>query len=215
LLRHTVFTPSPSRLFLRHLLLRRAVNVFRAAPAPPCRFYARGLEYYFPVFYFDSMRTLSPLRGGIFIIECARFSFLTGILAVLRHNAGSSFPWQIYAVPNALFVLMALFLWLDTSKYTVYSLLYAAGKALCVFSEIMSGVAFFRNIRSMNFFAAGSPGPHLTLPIVFLVDVITLIIMLIIIIKNKNTGQLTAEPSSGSTDQNNTASDVSGGHGGA
>jgi len=132
------------------------------------------------------MRILSPLRGGLFIIECARFSFLIGSMAILRHNAGTAFPWQLYAVPNALFLLMALFLWLDTSKYGVYSLLYISGKSLSLFSGIASGIAFSQNLGNLNFYERGLANPLLVLALVIIIDLISLVIALILSIKNKN-----------------------------
>jgi len=146
------------------------------------------LEKYAPVLYFSSMRTFSPLSGGLFFIECARFSFLTGILAVFRYNAGPAFPWQIYAVPNALFLLIALFLWLDRSKYTAYSLLYISGKSLCLFSEIISGIAMYKNVKQTDFFETGILNPGRILPIAFFIDLVTLIIILIGCTKNKKGG---------------------------
>ena len=151
------------------------------------------------------MRIYSPLRGGLLFVECARFSYLTGILAILRHNAGASFPWQLYAAPNALFLLMALFLWLDSSRYGVYSLLYISGKALCLFSEIASGIVFMKNLGPVNFIKSGITGQGMALPIVFIADVITLVIILIINAKNKKTEPVITE----------TAPDDTGGHGGA
>jgi len=123
------------------------------------------------------MRTYSPLYGALFIIECARFSFLTGLLAILRHSAGTVFPWQIYAVPNALFVLITLFLWLDNSKYALFSLLYISGKALCLFSETISGISLIRSMGAMSFFETGISNPGIVLPFVFGADLITLIII--------------------------------------
>jgi hypothetical protein len=131
------------------------------------------------------MRKIPLLRGGLFIIECARFSFLTGFLAILRHNAGIVFPWQVYAVPNALFVLMALFLMLNASQYAGYSLLYIAGKILCLFSEAMSSIALLKNISAINLLKTGSGASGIILPIVFVVDLITLIVILISTIKIK------------------------------
>jgi hypothetical protein len=45
------------------------------------------------------------------------------------------FPWLACAVPNALFPLMTLFLWLDTPNYTGYRPLYISGKCISFVSE--------------------------------------------------------------------------------
>ena len=138
------------------------------------------LENYALVIYFITMRYFSPLRGSLLIIECARFSFLTGVLAVLRHNAGIAFPWQLYAVPNALFLIMALFLWLDASKYPAYLLLYISGKSLCLFSGISSWIAFSRNMEATAFFNMRISSPAAILAIILAVDLISIVIALII-----------------------------------
>jgi hypothetical protein len=156
------------------------------------------------------MKNFSPLRGGLFILECARFSFLTGLLAVVRYNAGAAFPWQIYAAPNALFLLMALFLLLDASQYAVYSILYISGKVLCLFSEVMSAAAFFKNLIPMNSHKTETTIHGIILPIAFILDIITLIVILISSIKNKKPEPVLLGASQGTALPNDT-----GGHGGA
>jgi hypothetical protein len=47
---------------------------------------------------------------------------------------GAVFPYMVYMVPNALFPLMALFVWLDLERYEVYTSLYTAGKIIAVIS---------------------------------------------------------------------------------
>ena len=141
-----------------------------------------GLEIYSPVFYFDYMRILSPLCGGLFIVECARFSFLTGGLVILRQNAEAAFPWQMYAVANALFVLMALFLWLDASKYSMYVPLYIAGKSLSLFCEIAGGIVFLGQI---SFFEPGISNSLRILAVLVIIDLISLVLALFVCIKNK------------------------------
>ena len=141
-----------------------------------------GLEIYSPVFYFDYMRIHSPLCGGLFIVECARFSFLTGGLVILRHNAEAVFPWQMYAAANALFVLMALFLWLDASKYSVYVPLHISGKSLSLFCEIAGGIAFLGQI---SFFEPGIGNSLRILAVLVIIDMISLVLALFVCIKNK------------------------------
>ena len=43
------------------------------------------------------------------------------------------FPRFVYTAPAVLFPLMALFIWLDTSRYRVYLPLFAAGKCIGLF----------------------------------------------------------------------------------
>jgi hypothetical protein len=131
------------------------------------------------------MRNFSPLRTGLLIIECARFSFLTGVLAILRHNASAEFPWQIFAVPNALFLIIALFLWLDSDKYSVYLILYISGKLLCLFSELISCSGFFRNSFAFNIKIMN---PAVILVIAFFCDLVLLVIAILLSSRNKQGG---------------------------
>jgi hypothetical protein len=76
---------------------------------------------------------------------------LIGVFCFLRPGEGAGvFPWLVYAVPNALFPLMALFLWRRFSRYGAYLPLYVSGKCMvlaavfgfCIFSrqEIFTAV---------------------------------------------------------------------------
>ncbi|GHV94471.1 hypothetical protein AGMMS50293_07910 [Spirochaetia bacterium] len=122
---------------------------------------------------FDLMEVYRPLRAGLFIYECARLLFLVGSFALLQPGGmggvaggmdggaggmggGASFPWLAYTAPNALFPLMALFVWLDMSRYGVYLPLYLAGKCISLFSIagwlissrwIIMIVAWFSNVQ--------------------------------------------------------------------
>jgi hypothetical protein len=44
------------------------------------------------------------------------------------------FPYLVYTVPNALFPLMALFVWINIERYRPYISLYTAGKIIAVVS---------------------------------------------------------------------------------
>lgn len=83
------------------------------------------------------MEIYRPLRAGICVYECARFFFLIGALLALRPGGETLFPWLAYAAPGSLFPLIALFWWLDFSRYGGYGPLYAAGKSICFFSAVM------------------------------------------------------------------------------
>jgi hypothetical protein len=74
------------------------------------------------------------LRGGLLVSECVRLLGLVGAFVLFRPD--SAFPWLLYVVPNALFPLIALFLWLDFSRYAVYLPLYLAGKCVGIFSIV-------------------------------------------------------------------------------
>jgi len=127
------------------------------------------------------MRKHSLLCGGLFIVECIRLSFLSEGLGILRSNVEEVFPWHIFAVPNALFVLMALFLWLDVTKYSVYLPLYISGKLLSLFCEIAGGIAFFGKI---TFFGLELSRSLHILAVIIFIDLISLVPALIACIKN-------------------------------
>jgi hypothetical protein len=91
------------------------------------------------------MEPYRPLRGGLFVYECFRLLFLTAVFAALRPGA-AGFPWLVYAAPNALFTLMALFLWLNLSRYGTYLPLFLAGKIISLFS-ILGWAFFLRGLR--------------------------------------------------------------------
>jgi len=79
------------------------------------------------------MDTSRPLRITLFIYECMRLVFLTGIFMVLQPKGEAPFPWLALITPGALFFLMALF-WLRDTSYLSFSPLYLAGKIFSVFS---------------------------------------------------------------------------------
>ena len=89
------------------------------------------------------MDVLRPLRAGLFIYELFRLLLLVVFLVVApledsfpMGNSVSTFPYVIYLSANALFPLMALFVWLRPEEYHNYLPLYMAGK-------IIGGVSFY------------------------------------------------------------------------
>jgi hypothetical protein len=72
------------------------------------------------------------LRFGLFIYECFRVFPLMGVFITLQAHESTATPWLIYAAPCALFPLMALFLWLDLTRYQNYLPLLLAGKCVSV-----------------------------------------------------------------------------------
>jgi hypothetical protein len=91
---------------------------------------------------------------GLTVYECFRLLFLAGALAALNSAEGLAvFPLFSLAAANALFLLAALFLFLDFPRYRRYLPLYTAGK-LIVFFVTAGWVFFFRQ----SGFAAPPPG---------------------------------------------------------
>ncbi|MDR1902569.1 MAG: hypothetical protein LBQ88_09850 [Treponema sp.] len=68
--------------------------------------------------------------------EILRIVVLVNLLTVFlsRMEEGNLFPYLVYTVPNALFPLMALFMWINIERYRPYISLYAAGKIIAVVS---------------------------------------------------------------------------------
>jgi hypothetical protein len=115
------------------------------------------------------MDVYKPLRVVLFVYELARLAVLTGIMGglglALTGSAGMAFPfpWLVCAVPNALFSLMAFFLWLDITRYRPYASLYTAGKIITVVTLVCWALlsrqeiitALFMNLQS-SLLPAGS-----------------------------------------------------------
>jgi hypothetical protein len=72
------------------------------------------------------MEIFRPLRAVLFAYEMIRLLFLLFLAYFLQLPI--SFPWPLYAVPNALFPLMTLFLLIRLPDYRAYIPLYIAGK---------------------------------------------------------------------------------------
>lgn len=90
------------------------------------------------------MEVYRPLRAGLCIYECMRILFLLGAFVLLRPDgAAAAFPWLACVASNALFPLMTLFLWMNSSRYGAYEPLYTAGKCVC-FVSVMGWCVFSR-----------------------------------------------------------------------
>ncbi|MDR3304255.1 MAG: hypothetical protein LBS86_07570 [Treponema sp.] len=81
------------------------------------------------------MNVYRPLRLLILVYEAFRLLLMLGIfMAMLSVNRslGNLFPYLLYIVPNALFLLMAYFLWRELERYAMYLPLFMAGKVISV-----------------------------------------------------------------------------------
>jgi hypothetical protein len=85
------------------------------------------------------MEVLRPLRVILLVYEIIRLFFLTALAVFLAPPF--SFPWPVYAVSNALFLLMALFLLARLPVYRAYLPLYVSGKAAALAASL--GWCFF------------------------------------------------------------------------
>jgi hypothetical protein len=99
------------------------------------------------------MDVYRPLRAILFVYEVIRFVVMirvcTAFVPVEGSAANGAFPYLVYAVPNALFPLMALFLWLSLAHYKPYISLYTAGKIIAVVSVIGWCLFSFQTIPVM------------------------------------------------------------------
>jgi hypothetical protein len=96
------------------------------------------------------MEIYRPLRGVLLLYECIRLLALVWVFGAFRPGDGAGiFPWLVYAVPNALFPLMALFLWRQLSRYAVYLPLYISGKCIA-----LASIAGYWIFSRQNVFAA-------------------------------------------------------------
>jgi hypothetical protein len=69
----------------------------------------------------------------LFIYECINFLILAAI--IVFHNINqAALPQISFTASTALFPLMSLFIWLDSSRYRVYMPLFTAGKCIGIFS---------------------------------------------------------------------------------
>jgi hypothetical protein len=90
---------------------------------------------------------------------------LIWLFGFLRPGGGVDFfPWLVYAAPNALFPLMAFFLWQSLSRWGAYAPLYTSGKCVALVS-----VVFFCFFSRQNVYTAlylKNPGAFAALGII-------------------------------------------------
>jgi len=78
------------------------------------------------------MKIISIVKNVLFTIECIRIIILAIILIGHGHQNGFSVE-IVFISPAVLYLLMALFIMLDTGRYRAYIPLFAAGKCLSIF----------------------------------------------------------------------------------
>ena len=82
------------------------------------------------------MDVYRPLRAALFFYEAFSVLLLAVFLfiepSLQSFVNGTIFPYLVYLSANALFPLMALFVWLRPEEYRSYLTLYAAGKIIAV-----------------------------------------------------------------------------------
>ena len=81
------------------------------------------------------MGAYRPLRAVLFFYECLRLLLLVVFIFLAPLDAavyGAFFPYLVFLSPNALFPLIALFVWLRPETFRNYLSLYMAGKTISV-----------------------------------------------------------------------------------
>jgi len=88
------------------------------------------------------MGVLRPLRAALFFYECLRVLLLLVFMFIAAPESTDSafFPYFVYLSANALFPLMALFVWLNPEEHRNYLALYMAGKIISVVSFYVWGI---------------------------------------------------------------------------
>jgi len=134
------------------------------------------------------MEMVRPLKPGLFIYECIRLLILAAAFAALQPVGPEAFPWLVYTAPNALFPLMALFIWLNVSRYGAYLPLFLAGKCVCLFSLLGWSIVSWRTtiIEGFPGFAKIWVAPRIIEGILLCGDLLAIAAALIII-KNAQT----------------------------
>jgi len=67
-----------------------------------------------------------------FMLECVKLMIIA-VIIIIHGNMPELFTKILLAAPEALFPLMALFIWLDADRYREYLPLFLAGKCIGIF----------------------------------------------------------------------------------
>ena len=86
-----------------------------------------------------------PLGAGLFVYECLRLLLLVVFLLVSSQEPSGYGTHSVYMSSNALFPIMALFMWLKPGDYGNYSTLFIAGKIIAIFTFYVWEIVSFRD----------------------------------------------------------------------
>jgi len=93
-----------------------------------------------------------PLGAGLFLYECLRLLMLVFFLLFASFESAFGGSYTVYMSSNALFPLMALFIWLKPDEYGNYATLYMAGKLVFLASFYSWEIFTLRDfVRDENF----------------------------------------------------------------
>jgi glucan phosphoethanolaminetransferase (alkaline phosphatase superfamily) len=93
-----------------------------------------------------------PLGAGLFLYECLRLLLLVFFMLFASLESAVSGSYTVYMSSNALFAIMAMFIWLRPDEYRNYIALYMAGKLVFLASFYSWEIFTLRDfIRDENF----------------------------------------------------------------
>ena len=104
------------------------------------------------------MDVYRPLRATLFFYEVFRVLLLVVFLFIASLEgfaSGAFFPYLVFLSANALFPLMALFVWLRPQEYRNYLTLYMAGKFIAMASFFAWELFTTREFPGMENIAKG------------------------------------------------------------
>jgi hypothetical protein len=91
-----------------------------------------------------------PLVGVLFFYEVFRLLFLVVFLLAARQESFAGGALSVYLSSNALFPLMALFVWLKPDEYESFLILYISGKVITFVSFFVWLFFSFRDFLALE-----------------------------------------------------------------
>ena len=103
------------------------------------------------------MKISGVLKPALFVYECVRLILFLFLLFIYKISGSITIPWLAFSANGALFPLMALFIWIDISRYRQYVPLFIAGKCIGVLLLILWLLLFIQSniIETGVFFLCG------------------------------------------------------------
>ena len=133
------------------------------------------------------MGTMRLLKLGLFIYELIRIMVLAAYVFMQPFDP-VGLPRLLYAGSGVLFPLMAMFIWLDVSRYKAYLPLFMAGKCISIFI-----LAAWLVISRRLSIPVSSPGISISESLILCGDLLALTAVLLIIKDENKADELQAE----------------------
>jgi len=100
------------------------------------------------------MKIIRIIKPALFIYEFIRILILAAAL-VINSDRSDIFGQIVYTAPNALFPLMALFIWLNQERYGAYLPLFLAGKCIVISTSLIFSIISGQTILIGSFIDFG------------------------------------------------------------